>query len=181
MVCTLIVAYFLVLLLARFHFLAINDGPDYLSVSSQEMWGSVLLISLIAAISGSVRVPARNMRRWQALAVYVFRGFVACYFLLVLLQDRLLVPCLVHITVAGIQSAQPLRFAADAVVAGSRARTMQFYHLTSIGAAFVPVCCILLWQLAVRWRAGVAEGRRGRVAGGKPNSHVLVHRTDLLR
>ena len=28
---------------------------------------------------------------------------------------------------------------------------VRIYHLASIGAAFVPVCCILLWQLAVRW------------------------------
>ena len=152
-ICLLIGVCFLIRSLRGLHAIAMNDGSDFLFASSVQIWDAVLLISIAAAVSGSLGLARRTWRRPWSWAIYIFRGFVAGYFLLVLLEDLQGVPYLVHITIVGILSAQPLQFESDVVMAASRTRTDQCYGITTAGAISLLVSCILLWQLSVRWRA----------------------------
>lgn len=152
-ICFLMGVYCLLRLLIYFHFLAADDGPDFVYISSQEMWDTVLMVSLIAAIAGSLGVGRKVWRRPWSWGIAIFRGFIAGFLFLMLLQDRLLVPYLVHITIVGILLAQPIQFSTDVAYTSSFARISQFYDIATAGAISLIVSCILLWQLSVRWRA----------------------------
>jgi hypothetical protein len=166
-VCLLIGASFLLRLLFRFGVLVPDNSGmscSWLSqdvwntVSSRQIWYAVLLASLIAAIAGSCGFGRHEWRRPWSWGVYVFRGFAASALMLLMLENLLMVACLVHITIVGILLAQPLKFESDVVFAAGRVRVAQFYNIASTGVASVFVTGILLWQLSTCWR--LARWRR---------------------
>ena len=85
-------------------------------------------------------------------AVYVFRGLTAGILFLVLLEEQFCIPCLIHLIIVEVQSAQPLRYSMDVTIAASRTRVTQFYDVATAGAISVLVSCVLLWQVSVYWR-----------------------------
>ena len=160
--CFLIGACFLLRLLFWLKILAVTNREDFLGVSSPEIWDAVLLTSLIAAIAGSRGLGRRKWRRPWSYAVAVFRGLAASALFLMVLEDRLIVPYLVHVTVVAVQLAQPLRYSMEVTIAASRTRVNQFHDIASAGAISVLVSCILLWRLSAWWRS---PGRRTLLLG----------------
>ena len=156
-VCFLIVVSFVFRILFRFQVLAIDTRDDFVGVSSLEIWDAVLLTSLIAAIAGSLGLGHRRLQRPWSWAVYVFRGVTVGALFLMIMEERQILPCLVHVSVVAMLSAQSLQFEPDVVFAASRIRIAQFFDITTAGAISLLVSCILVWQLSVWWRSA---GRR---------------------
>ena len=66
-----------------------------------------------------------------------------------------LILALIHITVAGIELAQPHKFATEALAAYDTKRFAWFFDITTAGAISVVVSCILLWLLSRLWWRGM--------------------------
>jgi hypothetical protein len=126
---------------------------DIVLVSCTQMWDALLIIAIISAVCGSLGLARGSHRRPWSWAVCVFRGFVATYLLLLLVDNLQIISYLVHITIVGILSALPLSFESDVVSAGSRGRINLFYGVTSAAVISLVVSSILLWQFSLRWRA----------------------------
>jgi hypothetical protein len=110
------------------------------------------MCAIIASTAGSRCVSRPCWRPWS-WGVYVLRGFIASFLFLVLLENQNMVPHLVHVTIVGILSAQPLRYTLDATIAAGSTRVNLFYAIASAGVISVLASCILLWQVSVHWRS----------------------------
>jgi hypothetical protein len=165
-VCLLFAVSLVVWSFCRFPPLAIDADSlfsdffdqDCLHVSPRGICEAVLLCSIMAAIIGSRGLAQPGMRRPWSWGVYVFRGFVAAFLFLTIMQGRLDIVCIIHIVVVGVLYALscPCGHAPDVamkmVEAASQPRVTVFYHIATAGAVLVLVNCILTWQFSARWR-----------------------------
>ncbi len=120
-ICSIIALYFLIHLFARFHFFSGECVGEPAFYSSHELWHAVLLVSIIAAIAGSLAIGRRNWQRPWSWVIAVYRGFVACVIFLVLMEGLPFVAYLVHITILGILLDQPIQYSTNIAFASSRA------------------------------------------------------------
>jgi hypothetical protein len=171
-VCCFVGACLVVRLLVRFHLLVVNPADDIAYLAPQEIWHAVLLCSMIAAVAGSRPIARSHWRRPWSWCLDVFGGFTAGLLFLMLSADHIIVPSLVHVSIAGILSAQPLRYASEFVAAGSSTRVCLFYDIASAGVVALLVSCILLWQLSRHWRS--ARWRRICLGGLLAASFVTM-------
>ena len=148
-------------LLVRFHLLVVNAGNDFPYFAPKEIWDAVLLCSMIAAVAGPRPAARSPWRRPWSWCLDVFGGFTAGLLFLMLSADLIIVPLLVHLSIAGILSAQP----APVHVRVRRCRQDRagflFYDIASAGIVALLASCILLWQLSRHWRR-----RWGRICLG---------------
>ena len=120
---------------------------------------AIPLIAMIIAIASSPRLAERAQRYWWSRIAELVVGVAAFVLCVFLLMDHFLIPVLVHITVAGIELAQPLPFASESLAAYDTGRLARFFDITTAGAVSVLVSCILLrlfshaWWRGARWRA----------------------------
>jgi hypothetical protein len=158
----------------RFHLLVVNAEEDFAYWAPQGMgiWDAVLLCSTIAAVAGSRPIARSHWRRPWSWCLYVFGGFTAGLLFLMQLADLLTVHVLVHSSIAGILSSQPLRYTSEFVAAGSSTRVCLFYDIASAGVVALLVSCILLWQLSRHWRS--ARWRRICLGGLLAASFVTM-------
>jgi hypothetical protein len=165
-VCLLIGICLLVRAVARFHSCYVDRNfPSHWDFLDQEcfilsprtMWSAVLLCLLIVAIGYSRSRIRRSWRPPWSWTICIFRGVAIGVLFLVVLEERQVVAYLVHITIVGVLSAQPLLLEPDVVVAASRSRIMLFYEITSAGVVSLLASSILLWQISVWWRTGGAR------------------------
>ena len=158
-VICLMVASFFVRLLVQWKVLALDPGNDTARFYLGGMHDAVLLVAIIAAIASSPRPARRAERRWWSWAAELLGGIAACVLCAILLMDHVLIPLLVHITVANIEMAQPLRFSSEALAAYDPKRLARFFDVTTAGVVSVLVSCVLLrllslcWWRGARWRA----------------------------
>ena len=158
--CCLIAAFFLVRWLVTWQVFAIIDRPDNLNlfVSSQEMCEAALLTVMIVAIASSPRFARKGRRHPWSRAVGLLGGIAGVVLFMILLVDRLFVHFIVHITIVGMQNAQPRQLSADTWAVWNPAQFAQFLGITTAGVVSVLVSCGLLRLLSLWWW----RGRRGR-------------------
>lgn len=139
---------------------ALFFDQDLLHISPSGIWTSLLLCSIIAVIIGSRNIVCPAWRRPWSWAVYVFRGFVAGLLFLMILEDRQILPYLVHVTIVGMLSAMqsPCGYVPDIATemtqAASRTRVTLYYDIATAGVLSLLVNGVLAWHLSVRWRSG---------------------------
>jgi hypothetical protein len=152
-ICLAIAASLLVVPLLRRHWLSVHDVNDLSFMTTDRTWFLFLLCAIITAISCSRDCIGPELRRPWSWIVAIFRGVVAGYLFLLCVEGLLLVSLLVHITIVGILSAQPLRWERDVIFYASSTRINLFYAITTAGVVSLAASCILLWQLSVWWRS----------------------------
>ncbi|MEN6557464.1 MAG: hypothetical protein ABFC54_04715 [Thermoguttaceae bacterium] len=154
-VVALMFAYFLVRWLVLWKVLASNVARDFVPFGFAALDIAVLLMAILVAIgSNPCLIQTTERRRWAWLGELLV-GALACVLLAVLLRDRLLIPALVHITIAGIEMAQPLQFSSESLAACDTGRILHFFDVTTAGAASVLVSLLLVRFLAWRWPRGL--------------------------
>ena len=158
-VICLMIAHFFVRLLVNWQVLALNPGRDFISPGVSEMHDAVLLIAMIVAIASSPRLAKRAKRRWWSWTAELLVGSAACVLGAILLMEHFVIPVLVHVTIAGIEMAEPLQFSSEILAAYDAKRLTWFFNVTTAGVASVLVSCVLLrllslwWWRGARWRA----------------------------
>jgi hypothetical protein len=158
-VMCLMVAYYLVRLLVKWKVLALDPGRDFIPQGVSGMHNAVLLTTMIVAIASSPRLTKRVSRRWWSWIAELLVGIAACILWAIILKDQLTIPALVHITIAGVEMAQPLQLSSEVLAAYDAKRLARFFDVTTAGVVSVLVSCVLLrllsfcWWRGVRWRA----------------------------
>ena len=159
-VICLMVASFLVRLLVKWKVLALDPGDNVVSLFYLGgMHDAVLLTAMIIAISSLPCLAKRAERNWWSWAAELMVGIAACILGVIILKDHLVIPFLVHLTIVGIEMAQPLQFSSEALAAYDTKRLAWFFDVTTAGVVSVLVSCVLLrlfslcWWRGVLWRA----------------------------
>ncbi|MEN6407649.1 MAG: hypothetical protein ABFC77_14410 [Thermoguttaceae bacterium] len=160
-VVCLMVAYFFIRLLVPWKVLAFNTGRDIVLPGIAEIHDAVLLTAMIVAVGSSLCFVTRAERRWWSWPGELLACVLACVLLAVTVRDQLLVPALVHITIAGIEMSQPLQFSSESLAVYDTGRLVHFFDVTTAGVASVLVSLVLVrllawgWPRGRRWRAGL--------------------------
>jgi len=136
-VVCLMVASFLVRVLVKWKALALDPGDSIGIFYLCGMHDAVLLIAMIIAIASSPRLAQRAERRWWSWAGELLVGIAACILCAIMVRDQLVIPVLVHITIAGIEMAQPLQFSSEALAAYDTTRLARFFDVTTVGVVSV--------------------------------------------
>ncbi|MEN6449967.1 MAG: hypothetical protein ABFC96_05720 [Thermoguttaceae bacterium] len=166
-ICGLIVEYFLSQVLIATGVVALGKtGSPYLS--PWDVCDAVLLTALIAAVFRPRR--ATPQRGVLTRAIELLWGIAGVTLFLFLLFDSLLIQVLIHLTVYGIEMAQPLKYSMEYVNCGNPAHISRCCRVAAVGVVALVAACVSLRLLALRWRGG----RWQRVCLGVPLAATLA-------
>ncbi len=156
-ITSLVVACFLARFLVTWKVLSFDDGPNLVMIPWQEIYEALLLVCLIVAIASSPRFAAKAGERPWSWPVRLLAWVAAGLSCVILLKDYVMIPALVHITIAGIQASFPARFSADVLATSDPKQLVWFVRITTLGVAAILVSCGLLRLVSVRWWQGVQQ------------------------
>jgi hypothetical protein len=137
-VICLMVVHFLLRALVKWKLLALAPGRGMISPGVSQIHDAVLLVAMFVAMASSPCIAERTRRRSWLADLLV--GVAACVFSTIFVKYLCLVPVLVHITIAGIEIAQPFQFSTEALAAYDAKRLNWFFDITTAGPfQFSPV------------------------------------------
>jgi hypothetical protein len=154
-VAFLMVACLLVMPLVSWKVLVLDDPSAWLSLSSSELCQAILLLGLIVAVASAPQLASRpGHHRWSWPTRWL--GWItAGVFCVIVLKDHLIVPAIVHMTLAEIELSWPLQVHFENLAASSNPRDIAgLLHIATAGVVAVLFSCVLLRLLSLRWRRG---------------------------
>lgn len=143
-------------LLLRWRLFVFDDTDRMLLPPSLDLCRATLMISIIVAIASSPRFPLPSDRWSRVRSLVCVVG--TCILCLLIAREHVALPFLVHVTLAGIEMAQPLQFASEELATRDPVRLARLYDVATTGVVVVFTSCCLLrllcfcWQRSTLWR-----------------------------